>query len=263
MLYWLRLFLLLVCAATVRAEEDQQVILANGEWEPFLSERLPHYGFASHLVTEAFAAVGVQVEYQFYPWARAEAMVEGGQIDGSLLWTQTPQRSEFAYFSDVVVTQDEVLFHLRALPLEPKSPADLLGESIAVPLGSKLGVWKEVVESGQVTEFGVRDVEVGMNMLLRRRVDAFPLARAVGYSALRAHFSPQEQALITHSATVFDRHEYRLMLSRKRSMNARLILQFNEGLRRLRESGRYQEMEEAYYRGDYDAPDSAAQNDDD
>ncbi|ABC28002.1 ABC-type amino acid transport/signal transduction systems, periplasmic component/domain [Hahella chejuensis KCTC 2396] len=259
MLYWLRIILCLVCAAYVKAEERPRIVLANGEWKPFLSEKLPHYGFASHLVTEAFAIVGVQVEYQFFPWARAEAMVESGQIDGSLLWTQTPQREAFAYFSDVVATQDEVLFHLRSQPLEPASPSDLLGESIAVPLGSKLGVWESLVESGQVKLVSVRDIEVGMNMLLRGRVDAFPLARAVGYSALRMHFPAKEQVRITHSSTVFDQHKYRLMLSRKQPLNARFILQFNEGLGRLRDSGRYQEMEADYYRGAYDAPAPEAQ----
>lgn len=45
--------------------------ITNGEWPPYLSKKLPHYGFASHLITEAFATVNVEVEYGFFPWKRA------------------------------------------------------------------------------------------------------------------------------------------------------------------------------------------------
>ncbi|WP_020406659.1 substrate-binding periplasmic protein [Hahella ganghwensis] len=262
---WLRHLILPLLTGWIfcaNAEDDikPQIVLANGEWEPFLSRSLPHYGFASHIVSEAFAASGVYVEYAFFPWARAESMVEYGQIDGSLLWTQTPARSNFALFSDVVITQDEVLFHLRSNSLDPKSPMDMAGKSIVVPLGSKLGVWERAVKSGHVTVVEARNINIGFTMLLRSRVDAFPLAKAVGYSNLRLHFTPEQQSLITNSSTVFDRHEYRLMLTRKSPANDKLITLFNQGLRHLRDTGKYAEMEADYYKGVYDLTSESSQN---
>ena len=39
------------------AESAKTIRLTNGEWQPYLSKDVPHHGFASHVVTEAFAQV--------------------------------------------------------------------------------------------------------------------------------------------------------------------------------------------------------------
>lgn len=39
----------------------------NGEWPPYLSENLPHYGLASHIISEAFAKKGLPLNMAFSP----------------------------------------------------------------------------------------------------------------------------------------------------------------------------------------------------
>ena len=51
------------------AQTQDTIRLTNGEWQPYLSQDVAHHGFASHVVTEAFAQVGVDVEFGFFPWA--------------------------------------------------------------------------------------------------------------------------------------------------------------------------------------------------
>ena len=48
------LILMLGCGVAV-AQTLKTIRLTNGEWQPYLSKDVPHYGFASHIVTEAFA----------------------------------------------------------------------------------------------------------------------------------------------------------------------------------------------------------------
>ncbi len=64
-------FMLIVGCGVTAAQTSKVIRLTNGEWQPYLSEDTPHHGFASHIVTEAFALVGVEVEYGFFPWSRA------------------------------------------------------------------------------------------------------------------------------------------------------------------------------------------------
>ncbi|MGQ5521739.1 substrate-binding periplasmic protein [Chitinimonas sp. PSY-7] len=226
--------------------------LANGEWAPYLSEKLPHAGYASHIVTEAFKAVGVEVQYEFYPWARAQELVKAGAIDGSLVWSISAEREKFALFSDPVIVDDEVVFYLRAKPLVWQRVEDLNGLVMGIPLGSKLGVWEAQVKSGAIRRELTIDVHSGFLQLLARRIDFFPLVKSVGLHLLRNKFPPDVAERITYSSIVTERREYRLMLSRQLPRNAELVKRFNEGLAKLQSNGKLAKMEKDYYAGRYD-----------
>ena len=78
-------FLSLIFSSSLSANET--IRIANGEWPPYLSKELKHYGVASRIVAEAFALEGVKVKYGFFPWGRAYAVVQRGEWDGSVIWT--------------------------------------------------------------------------------------------------------------------------------------------------------------------------------
>ena len=58
------------------AVAEETIRITNGEWPPYMSKKLKHYGLASRITTEAFASQGVKVEYGFFPWARSKLLVE-------------------------------------------------------------------------------------------------------------------------------------------------------------------------------------------
>ncbi|OHX10884.1 hypothetical protein BI347_19645 [Chromobacterium sphagni] len=231
-----------------------EVALANGEWAPYLSARLPHQGFASHIVSEAFRLAGLRVAYHFYPWARAEAMVRSGEVAGSVVWSMTPERQTFALFSDPVVTDEEVVFHLATRRMRADRVEDFYGLSMATPNGSRLGVWQEAIDAGLIRNYVTTDIQSGMRQLLLGRLDFFPLTRSVGLAELRQYFTPRERAAIVAAPHVFARVDYRLMLSRRQPGAAQLLVRFNQGLARLRASGQYARLERDFLAGGYDQP---------
>ncbi|MEE9297196.1 MAG: amino acid ABC transporter substrate-binding protein, partial [Phycisphaerae bacterium] len=82
-LTWLVASWILILGCGVAAAQTSKTIrLTNGEWQPYLSKDSPHHGFASHIVTEAFALVGVEVEYGFFPWKRSFKLAKEGTWDG-------------------------------------------------------------------------------------------------------------------------------------------------------------------------------------
>ncbi|WP_249384158.1 transporter substrate-binding domain-containing protein [Chitinivorax sp. B] len=248
----LRASMLLLMACPVHADN---ITLANGEWPPYLSANLPNFGFASHVVTEAFKLVGVSVNYKFFPWARAEEMVRNGVIDGSVVWSITPPREQFALFSNPVLVEEEVIFRRTDRPLKWHGDFnDLRGMTMITPLGSKLGVWETPIKNELITNYRAKDVEHGMKMLLARRVDFFPLNKTVGYTSLRSNFPRDEQVKITHEPRPADRIEYRLMLSRKVPGMEALIIKFNQGLKQLMDRGQFAQMESDLLNGKYDTP---------
>ncbi len=243
------LTLCLLMSVFFRAEA---LVLANGEWPPFLSQQLPEYGFASHIVTESFKRVGINVEYEFVPWKRAETKVKHGQIDGSLVWSKQPEREEFAYFSEPVLQLNEVLFTLKKRPLEWQEIEDLNGLDLGLALGSTPGVFKQAIKEGKVSLIRTKDIESSFKMLLRGRIDACPVIDSVGHYLLRTKFSKMDREKIISSVKSSDVVYYRLMLTKADVNNARLIAKFNQGLKMLKDTGRYAELEKDFYLGVYD-----------
>jgi len=84
-----------LCANILTAEE---IRITNGEWAPFVSKKLPHYGVASHIITKAYAKVGIKVKYGFFPWARAYDYVKEGSWDSTLPWIRNKEREQIFPF---------------------------------------------------------------------------------------------------------------------------------------------------------------------
>lgn len=82
----MRPFLLFCALLLASASAAESVRLTNGEWPPYLGERLPHHGVASRIVAEAFALEGIEVRWEFHPWARSLKMAGQGERDGSAVW---------------------------------------------------------------------------------------------------------------------------------------------------------------------------------
>ena len=73
-------FLFLILWLLTPSSQAQDVItISSGEWPPYISQQLPHYGVTSQIVSEAFEQVGVTVKYEFLPWSRAIEAARAGE----------------------------------------------------------------------------------------------------------------------------------------------------------------------------------------
>ncbi|MFC4158440.1 substrate-binding periplasmic protein [Chitinimonas lacunae] len=219
------------------AQAAEEVSLTNGEWPPYQSEHEPHYGIASHIVTEAFAQEGIKVRYSFMPWKRAYIEAEEGRHDGSLVWTYEPERGEKFLFSDAVFEGKSVFFHLKKFPFEWKTFDDLT----KVRVGGTLG-YKYEFEKNPAIQVDRANSDVdSFRKMLKDRFDIFPSDLKVGYATLRANFTPAEVNQITHHPRAYNVVTYHLILNKKNPRSAKLMAAFNRGLKKLRDSGRYAE----------------------
>ncbi|HEY9104179.1 ABC transporter substrate-binding protein [Chitinimonas sp.] len=229
--------LTLLSAATAA----EVVTLTNGEWPPYLSEQAPGYGIASRIVTDAFAAARVEVRYVFRPWKRAYLEAAGGTYDGTLVWTWGEARAKHFLFSDPVFDGKSVFFHLKTKPVSWSRFADLS----AYRIGGTLGYEYEFERTpGIKIERADTDL-ANFRKLLAGRIDLFPSEINAGYAVLKAGFTAEEQQQIGTHPKAYNVVSYHLLLNRKNPRNIRLMNSFNQGLRQLKDSGRY----EAYFAG--------------
>ena len=215
-----------------------QITLANGEWPPYLSEKLPYYGGLSRVVTEAFASQGIRVDYRFYPWRRAFVEAEQGAVDGSVLWTSTPERQASFLFSDPVFTTEDVLFFRKAQPVHWQHLSDLAGIVLGGTIGYTYGD-----EFGRLEREGVLHVErianeeINFQKLLIGRIGAFPMDREVGTYML-SHSPHNLGEQIDFDPKVILSAPLYLIVSKNTPDGPELIRRFNTGLAELKRGGR-------------------------
>ena len=225
------LVLLLACPSLA----DETTLLSSGEWPPFFSASLPHGGVGNRIIAESFALMGVSVEFDYQPWIRALETARYGPAAGSAGWLQTPEREKFFLFSDPIFSSMRVFFHRRDVPFDWETLDDIRELRVAVTLGSADEFPFDAVRKVDVAQSYVS----GMRKLAAGRVDVYACNLDVGLHVLKHQVAAREASLITyHPRPIFEETNH-LILSRRFSNAQALMDRFNEGLRRLRESGRH------------------------
>lgn len=225
------------------AQASKTIRLTNGEWQPYLSEDAPHLGFASHVVTEAFALVGVKVEYGFFPWARAYKLAADGTWDGTAVWLDSEERREHFHYSDAVVPSKVAFFHLKDSGFDWKSFEDLRDVKVGGTLKYAYGDEFDAAEkAGIIKTDRAQNDQLGLKKLLKGRIEVFPGEIMVTYAQIRDSLSKDEIAMITHHAKHIHEQSQYLLLSKKVPGNEKLRDLFNEGLKKLKASGKYDQI---------------------
>jgi polar amino acid transport system substrate-binding protein len=233
---WVLRCLLLAWFTTAMAQS--RLTLANGEWPPYLSQKLPHDGSLSRVVTEAFETQGVKVDYRFYPWRRAYVEAQQGAVDGTLLWTSTPERQTDFLFSDPVYLTEDVMFYRRTNPLHWQQLSDLHGLVLGGAIGYTYGGEFDRLERQKVLHVErIANEEINFEKLLLGRIAAFPMDREVGRYII-AHNPHHLADHVDYDPRVILSAPLYLLLSRKDAASPELMRKFNAGLAELKRAGR-------------------------
>ncbi len=232
----------------------QEVVkITNGEWPPFTGKNLKHYGVYSHIVSKAFAIEGVKVEYGFFPWPRGYKYAKRGKWDGSITWAPTPEKEKEVLFSDSVFLHTKVFFHLKRLAFDWNTIEDLkklqIGATAEYTYGDE---FDKAAKDGTLNVYYVtRDLQ-NLQKLLSGRLHIFPSDIDVGYNLLNTNFGSREIVLVTHHTKPIQKSGTCLILTKvSPDKSLRLLKLFNRGLKKLKESGGYDQIVEASRRGEY------------
>jgi len=252
------LLLLLMISNTVMAKEI--VRLTSGYWPPYLSQELHQDGFASHVVTESFRAVNIDVVFGYFPWKRSFQYAKNG-TDGngtvwhaSLVWVHTLERAKDFTFSDIVISDEETLFYLKSEPVLGGTPEALKGKTIGGTKYTVYPVYEAAEQQGLLTIERAGSYKILFKRLLKGRIDAVPQAKQVGLYLLRTSLSQQQRDEIGYLPKTIQTRHYRLIFSKKIADNQRLVALFNQGLAIIKRNGKYDAMRSSLSLGLYDQP---------
>ena len=247
---------LLLSDGSAFAQARDTVRLTTGKWQPYTSRTAPHYGFASHIVTEVFALVGVEVEYGFFPWKRAMKLAREGRWDGSLVWFDTEERRANFFYTEPIVPATNSFFHLTSFEFHWRIFEDLKDLRVGGTSEYSYGKAFDAAETAGIfrTYRSISD-EVGLTNLLKGRIDVFPGELLVTYRQIRDTFSEQEAVLFTHHPKHISEPPLHLILSKTVPGNEQMRDLFNEGLKRFKASGKHGQIIADGLGGKYTDPD--------
>lgn len=250
-----RLLLLLtglLLSGVVNATGQPLLRISAGEWPPYLSARLVHQGPIAHLIRDLLGEEGYRVEFSFLPWPRAYAEAAAGKYDASAVWMHKQDREQDFLFSEPLLDEQFVFFHLKSQPFDWQRFEDLDGMTLGGGLEYSYGAgFDAYLDSGRVRLERVSSDRQNFEKLLKERVVLYPQELNVGYAALRSEFSVEDAARITHHPQPLLVNLSYLLLPRRLEQSDTLRQRFNVRLQQFRQSGRYQQYFDNLQAGHY------------
>ena len=237
---------------TQQALAVDSITLGNGEWKPYQSKGLKHFGYASQIVSEAFASQGIEVKYKFYPWARALESAKKGAVDGTFLWGHKKERENDFLFSDPIVDVTYVFFYLKKKGFDWQDIEDLKDLNVGVTIKYSYGnAFDKGKERKLFKADSSKDDETNFKKLLKGRIDVTPNDLDAGLSILRRNHSKEEMESVAYHKKPVRSTPHYLMISKKNPKAEDILSRFNKGLKKLKDSGRFKEIVEASRRGNF------------
>ncbi|MDX1451841.1 MAG: transporter substrate-binding domain-containing protein [Oleiphilaceae bacterium] len=232
----------------------EKIVLATGDWPPYVSEDLKHQGVTARIVREAFRLAGEDVEFQYYPWKRALILSEKGAVDGTFPWSLKPERAEDHLYSDPIGDYGYVIFHFKSKPFDWETIEDLKPYKIGGTNGYNYGnAFLTAAKNGDIRVEWAPSDDINWQLLLKGRIDLFPSDREAGYTKLRELFLDEEVALVTHHPIPLKPlTPLHLLLPKSNPLSEQRLEQFNKGLAILKERGRYHALLKELEKGLYD-----------
>ncbi len=143
----------------------------------------------------------------------------------------------FIFFRDLITSF--CFFHLESFEFNWETFDDLKGIKIGATIGYNYGKkFQDAERMGGITVLRVGADERLFRMMLKKRVQIFPLDMVVGRHMLHAYFKPDEIRKITYHPKLVSENAGHLLLSKKVERNKDMLRIFNKGLKQLRESGK-------------------------
>jgi len=250
LMFWTRALLLasltwIVINQPVYALENTKKLIpltiSAGEWPPYLSAELPEQGLAAKLIRDIFLEAGYQVRFQFLPWARAYQDTKQGRYAATAVWMKVPNREVDFWYSDAVLEEQFVFFHLKSTAFDFQSLDDLANVNLGGGLGYSYGAaFDAALAAGTIKLSRVGNTEQNFRRLLKGRIQAFPEEIRVGYQVLQSELN-EFSAQISHHPNPLLINQSFVLFPKNSAQSVDLQKIFNRGLAEFRKSGRYQQ----------------------
>lgn len=239
----LKIFLLAIFFSLSSTSFSEEINIASGEWSPYTGSKLSGGGFASKITTAAFAEVGIDVKYHYLSWSRSLDLAKEAKYDGTILWYSNAERKNVFYLSDSVLVNALHFFYLKKSRFDWNEISDLSPYKIGLTRSYLYGDELAKAEKESVINVERTTKEINnFKKILRERVDLTPSSLFVGQQLIKDNLDSMEaRQIAAHPKPLMSQPMY-FLVSKKHPKGEKIIHLFNEGLKLLKESGKYDKL---------------------
>ncbi|MDG3085118.1 transporter substrate-binding domain-containing protein [Vibrio hannami] len=144
-----------------------------------------------------------------------------------------------------VVATESVVFHLKSNPIDLSDEPSKQKLNIGVNELAPTPLLDKLEKDGVIRIERVADDDVSLNRLLYRSLDGVLITKNVGLYYL-SKLSKEEQNKITYSNTPVRSVPMYLVISKKIKNAEELVRQFNNGIRKIEQNGRLDQIIREY-----------------
>ena len=197
-------------------------------------------GIELDIVREALAMKGYRIKTKYVPFARRILEITQGEVDGVLTVNENSDLDVF--LSDQHITCENVAVSLRKNNFKIDKMSDLKDKSILTFQNARKYLGKEFVAAANASP-DYREIskqELQINLLYGDRVDVIVLDKNIFY------YHKKHNKMVNTMQSIDMWHIFPKVIFRVGFVDKKVRDDFNDGLRQLRESGRYDEIINKY-----------------
>lgn len=212
--FWVKSFcLIILCYSNSVYAETDTVILATGDWQPYVVKDKPETGIFTQIVINVFNTMGMKTKFVYAPWKRVEVIVNKGQAFAAIPYSYTNERAKIFNYSIPIMDSTYIfLYNKKRYPngIHYKELNDLKSYRI----GGVIGYWYDSLfkEAGLNVEYVASD-EQSIKKLYSGRIDLAATDTLVGQMLIKELY-PKQTEVFGELAPSFAHQCLHLMVSK-------------------------------------------------
>jgi polar amino acid transport system substrate-binding protein len=218
--------------------DKSKIVIAIGEWSPYVSKKLDAYGYAAEIVTKSFKNVGIDIEFEFLPWARSIERAKRADVLGTFPWGLNKDKKDSFDITTTFCFTEEKFIYLKKnsnMPNDFTSSDDLKNIRVS---SIKDYSHIDLMEKYEI-EFDVSNNDSqAITKLLGDRFDTYPVNPLIAMAIMQSEH-PERIDDIDFLPTPLIKIEMGLLISKIHPDQQYYIQEFNKGLKILIDSGEY------------------------
>jgi len=228
---------------SLKASSQEKITFVTGEYPPYSSQKLKNFGFYSEIIMEVCREAKLDCKIDFYPWIRAEKLVEAGSVFAAYPYRFNLERRKKYFLSETIFCGRSKLFYYSKKNDRKSFKFEKISDLEKFTIGFLRGAsYKDVIERNNIHFEESNDDNTLLLKLKSGRIDLAIAEELVFENSIKEIFN-KESIDFKKLKNDFEKINNNGLIVSKNYKNSELILKkFNYSLQKIKENGDYSKI---------------------
>ncbi len=228
---------------SLKSYSQEIITFVTGEYPPYSSQKLNNFGFYSEIIMEVCREAKLDCKIDFYPWIRAEKLVETGSVFAAYPYRFNLERRKKYFLSEAIFCGRSKLFYYNKRNDMKNFKFEKISDLEKFTIGFLRGAsYKGVIERNKIHFEESNDDNSLLLKLKSGRID-FALAEELVFENSIKEIFNKESIDFKTLKNDFEKISNNGLIVSKNYKNSELILKkFNYSLKKIKKNGVYSKI---------------------